>query len=215
MDGNLLRYRTDVKYCFIDLETFNLNLSFKYNRCWQVGVLRVDGEKIVDAKDIRVTWPDAPHLSIGKEAAVITKFNPIVHQELAVLPDVAFQRFWSMLEEADYIIMHNGLRFDLYLLKDYANMMGVPWKWMMPRIIDTNAVAKGIKMNIPYKPRDGSFLEYQYRMSNVIVKGVKTNLALLGKEYGIAHDYDNLHDAVVDLELNLKVWNRLKFQIEI
>ena len=215
MDGFLLRYRNDVKYAFVDLETFNLNLSFKYNRCWQVGVLSVIGEKIIDARDIRIKWPDAPHLSIGKEAAVITKFNPIEHAKYAIMPDEAFQRFWSILEEADYIIMHNGLRFDLYLLKDYANMMDVPWKWMMPKIIDTNSVAKGIKMNIPYKPKDGSFLEYQYRMANVIVKGVKTNLALLGKEYGIVHDYEHLHDATNDLSLNLKVWNKIKFQLEL
>lgn len=215
MDGHLLRYRQDVTYAFIDLETFNLNLSFTYNRPWQVGIILVKGEKVVDAKDIRINWPDAPHLSIGKEAAVITKFDPVLHRKLAVLPEQAFPRFWPMLESADYIVMHNGLKFDLYLLKDYARMMDKSWKWMMPKILDTKSIAQGIKMNIPYKPKDGSFLEYQYRMANIIAHGVKTRLALLGKEYGISHDYDRLHDAIVDLELNLKVWNKLKFQVEI
>jgi hypothetical protein len=120
-----------------------------------------------------------------------------------------------LLEQADYIIMHNGLKFDLYLLKDYAKMMGKPWKWMMPKILDTKSIAQGIKMGIPYKPKDGEFLEYQYRMANIIAHGIKTRLAILGKEYNIPHDYENLHDAIVDLELNLKVWNKLKFQIEI
>jgi DNA polymerase III epsilon subunit-like protein len=215
VDGHLLRYRQDVTYALIDLETFNLNLSFKYNRPWQVGILLVKGEKVIDGRDIRINWPDAPYLSIGKEAALITKFDPVLHKQLAILPDAAFPKFWPLLEQADYIIMHNGLKFDLYLLKDYANMMGKPWKWMMPKILDTKSIAQGVKMNIPYKPKDGSFLEYQYRMANIIVKGIKTNLTTLGKEYGITHDYDKLHDAIVDLELNLKVWNKLKYQVEI
>lgn len=215
MDGELLRYRKDITYAFIDLETFNLNLSFKWNRPWQVGVIVVKGEQVIDAKDIRVNWPDAPHLSIGKKAAEITKFDAAIHKKLAILPEPALEKFWPLLEQADKIIMHNGLKFDLYLLKDYAVMMGKEWKWMLPKVIDTRAVAQGVKMNIPYKPKDGSFLEYQYRMLNIYAKGVKTSLKVLGPEYGIEHDYAHLHDAIVDLELNLKVWNRLKYQIEI
>ena len=215
MDGHLLRYRQDVTYAFIDLETFNLNLSFKYNRPWQVGIILVKGEKVVDARDIRINWPDAPHLSIGKEAAMITKFDPVSHKKLAVNPEVAFPKFWPLLEQADHIIMHNGLKFDLYLIKDYAVMMGKPWKWIVPKVIDTKSLAQGLKMGILYKPKDGSFIEYQYRMANIIAHGIKTRLALLGKEYGIVHAYENLHDAIVDLELNLKVWNKIKYQVEI
>lgn len=52
-------------------------------------------------------------------------------------------------------------------------------------------------------------------MSSTVKKGVKTNLTALGKEYGIDHDYDNLHNALVDLDLNLKIWNKIKWQVEI
>lgn len=215
MDGNLLRYNQNVTYAFIDLETFNLALHFFHNRPWQVGIIKVQGEKIVDAKDVRLKWPDAPHLAIGKEAAVITKFDQREHDRLAILPEEGFKKFWHILEECDHIVMHNGLKFDLYLLKGYAEMMGVPWKWMMPKILDTKAIAQGIKMGIPYNVKDGAFLEYQYRMANIIVKGIKTSLKTLGPEYNIQHDYLNLHDAICDLELNLKIWNKLKYQIEI
>ena len=58
-------------------------------------------------------------------------------------------------------------------------------------------------------------MEYQYRMSCQIRKTIKTNLSASGKEFGIEHDYDSLHDAIVDLKLNLKVWNKLKWQVEI
>lgn len=215
MDGHLLRYNQQVTYALIDLETFNLCLNFCHNRPWQVGVLEVQGGKVVDGKDIRVSWPDCPHLSIGKEAAFITKFNQQEHDKLAILPDSAFNKFWPMLKRADYIIMHNGLKFDIYLLKGFAEFLGQPWKWILPKVIDTRAIAQGWKLNIPFKPKDETLLEYQYRMGNIQAKGVKTSLTALGKEFGIEHNYDKLHDAIVDLELNLKVWDKLKFQIEI
>ena len=46
-------------------------------------------------------------------------------------------------------------------------------------------------------------------------KGVRTSLAYLGKEYEIEHDDDDLHDAVVDLRLNIKVWNKIKWMIDL
>ena len=52
-------------------------------------------------------------------------------------------------------------------------------------------------------------------MYHTRVKGVRTNLSSLGKEYEINHDYDKLHDALVDLELNIKVWNKLKWQVDL
>lgn len=215
MEDDLLRFNKNCLYTFIDLETFNLCLNFCFNRPWQVGLIQAQNDKIVAEKDLRINWPDAPHLKIGKEAAIITGFNPEEHKKLAIAPEEAFNQFWPMLENCDYIIMHNGLRFDIYLIKAYAEMMGKNWKFILDKIIDTKSVAQGIKMGIPYRKADGSFLEYQYRMANIIVKGIKTNLKVLGQEYGIEHDYENLHNALVDLSLNLKVWNRLKFQLDL
>ena len=70
------------------------------------------------------------------------------------------------------------------------------------------SLARGLKSGELFKS-DKDFLEYQYKMINYIRKGMKTSLSALGKENDIDHDYDNLHDALVDLELNIKVWNFL------
>ena len=88
------------------------------------------------------------------------------------------------------------------------------WKGLMNKIIDTNAVARGIKYNSIYTPKD-DLLEYQYKIMNTRKKNVKSSLTFLGKENGIEHDYESLHDAINDLDLNLKVWNKLKWQIEV
>ena len=81
-------------------------------------------------------------------------------------------------------------------------------------MVDTNCIARGIKSGMDYAPED-DFLEYQYRMVNKRIKGVRTSLIALGKEYDLEHDYDKLHNALVDLELNLKLWNKLKWQIDL
>jgi hypothetical protein len=100
------------------------------------------------------------------------------------------------------------------LIKDYYEMYGREWKHLVSKVIDTNCLAKGVKYEIPYS-QDMSLIEYQYRVLNERRKGVKTNLTSLGKEYSIEHDYETLHDALNDLHLNIKVWNRLKFQIAV
>ena len=216
MDGNLLRYNKDITYTFLDCETFNLNLSFKFNRPWQIALIEAKGDKIVSKKDIHINWKkDAPKLKIGDEAARITHFNQAIHDQLALEPKDAFNAFWDDLHRTDYIIMHNGLRFDLYLLRGYAEYMGVPWKFIVNKIIDTKSIAQGIKMGIPYNPKQGNFIEYQYRMANSFVRGIKTSLITLAKEYGIVVDESKLHDALYDLEINKQVWDKMKYQIEL
>lgn len=216
MDGELLRYNKNKKYTFLDCETFNLNLSFDFNRPWQIATINVKGDKIVDKKDIRIDWSKvAPQLKIGADAARITHFDPDVQARLAMSPEEAFDMFWQDLHDTDHIIMHNGLRFDIYLLKGYAEYMGVPWKFIVSKVIDTKSIAQGIKLGIPYSPKQGNFLDYQYRMSNSFVRGIKTSLVTLAKEFGLDFDENKLHDALYDLEINKLVWDKLKYQIEL
>ena len=214
MEENWLRFNKDAKIALIDCETFNLALNFHINRPWQVAVLKVVGEQVIEEIDCLVKWDDCK-FKIGEGAAAVTKFNQAHFDANCIGPDEAFEKFWPALKWADHIIMHNGLRFDIHLLKGYAEYMGEDWSFILNKIIDTKSVAQGIKMGCPYKPNDDIWIEYQYRMANCFVKGIKTNLTALGKEYSIDHDYDKLHNAIVDLRLNLKVWNKLKYQIEI
>lgn len=216
MDENLLRYNKNVRYTMVDVETYNLNLSFKFNRPWSIAIMNVVGDKIVEEKDIRIDWSKvAPNLKIGEDAARITHFNPVEHKKVALQPEEAFGMFWEDLKNADYIVGQNILRFDIYLIKGYAEYMGVDWKWITEKIIDTKAIAQGIKMGVPYTPLQGDFIEYQYRWVNHFKKGIKTSLGVLAKEYGVEVDESKQHNANYDLVLTKAVWDKQKFQIEL
>lgn len=212
MDEHLLRFKKDKTFVFFDAETFNLCLNFCHNLPWQMAMLKVVGDKKIDEKNFYVKWNT--DLKISEEAARITRYSQKTIDKLGVAPEDCFPTIEDWLEKADYIVGHNVLGFDIYLIKELYKYMGKDASHLYDKFLDTNALAKGIKMSIPFKSGD-SIMEYQYRTNEKRQKGLKTNLQFLGKEFNIPHDYENLHDAIVDLELNLKVWNKLKYMIEI
>lgn len=212
MDDHLLRFNNKDELVFIDVETFNLCLNLANNLPWQISMLKVIGHEIVDSKDMYLKWNTS--LKISEEAAKITRYDQNKVDRLGINPQEAFNQMYEWLNSAFKIIGHNVLNFDIYLIKGLCEKYNKPWKHFVGKIIDTNCIARGVKYGEPPK-KDDSIIEYQYRLANERRKGIKTNLTSLGKEYGIEHEYDRLHDAIIDLKLNLKVWNKLKYQIDI
>ena len=92
--------------------------------------------------------------------------------------------------------------------------MGKCYKHIAPKMLDTNCLAKGVKFGLKFNPKE-SLLAYQYKLLHKRKKGVRTNLKALGKEYEIDFDEEKLHEALYDLELNINVWNKLKWMIEV
>lgn len=215
MFEELLRYNKNITYGFCDLETYNLGLNFVNNRPWQIGIIEVKGDVITATQDIIVNWlNDCPWLKIKPDVAAKNHYNEVAVRKIGFTPKEGFQKTWEVLKRVDKIIMHNGLKFDLYLLRAWAEENGEDWHFLTAKIIDTKSIAQGIKLGLPYNPKD-DWMEYQYRMANSHVKGVKTKLSILAKEYNIPVDEVRLHDAIYDLEVNKAVWDKLKFQIEI
>lgn len=212
MDEHLLRYNKNKTFTFIDCETFNLCLNFCHNLPWQIGMIKAKGDYRVEDKNFYIAWDT--DLKISQDAARITRYDhKKVTKEGLKIKEV-FPTIKDWLDNSDYIIGHNILGFDIYLIKELYKKMGCQYSHLLSKIIDTNCIARGIKMNIPYKKTD-NLLEYQYKIYHTKRKDVKSSLSLLGKENSIEHDYDKLHDALNDLDLNLKVWNKLKWQIDI
>lgn len=212
MDDHLLRFDKEKTLVFFDAETLNLCLNFCHNLPWQIGMIKVKGSQRIDDKNFFIKWQT--ELKISDEAARITRYDHKKVERLGSSPEEIFPTIEEWLNEADYIVGHNVIAFDLYLVKEYYKYMGKSAEHLFHKFIDTNAIARGIKMGLPFKSGD-DLQEYQYRAYHKRVKGIKSNLTFLGKEMSIDHDYENLHDALVDLELNLKVWNILKYQIDL
>jgi DNA polymerase III epsilon subunit-like protein len=212
MDEHLLRYNKDKKLVFIDCETFNLCLNFCHNLPWQIAMIKVQGDRKIDEKNFYLKWQT--ELKISQDAARITRYDHKKVQKDGYDPKEIFPTIKDWLDHADYIIGHNTLGFDIYMIKEYYKSMNCNWHHLINKFIDTNAIARGIKYNMPYNPKE-SLIEYQYKIYHTKRKNVRSSLSVLGKENGIEHDYEKLHDAINDLDLNLKVWNKLKWQIEV
>tara|TARA_Y100001938_G_scaffold151221_1_gene247810 strand:- start:21435 stop:22073 length:639 start_codon:yes stop_codon:yes gene_type:complete len=212
MDEHLLRFNKEKTLVFIDCETLNLCLNNCHNLPWQISMIKAKGDKKIDEKDYLIKWDTK--LKISEDAARITRYSQSKVNKLGLKPEEIFPTIKDWLDNADHIVGHNILGFDIYLIKDLYELYGEDWSHLMPKILDTNCIAKGVKLGLPYDP-ESDFLAYQYRMCHVKKRGLKTRLGALGVEFNIEHDYDKLHDALVDLELNLKIWNKLKWQLEL
>lgn len=213
MDEHLLRYNKTKNIVFIDCETLNLCLSYHHNLPWQIAMIKSQGDKKIDEKNFFLKWDTK--LKMSQEAAAITRYDHKKMEKEGKDPKDIFPTVKDWLDKADHIIGHNIIGFDIYIIKEYYKFMGCTWKHLMNKIIDTNLIAKGLKNEFPYNGKD-SLLEYQYKIYHLKrKKNIRTALGTLGKENGIEHDYEKLHDAINDLDLNLKVWNKLKWQIDI
>jgi DNA polymerase III epsilon subunit-like protein len=175
-------------------------------------MIKANGDRKTDQKNFYLKWKT--DLKISQDAARITRYDHNKVQKIGQDPKEIFPTFKDWLDHADYIIGHNIIGFDIYLIKEYYRYMNCNWNHLMPKVIDTNLIARGLKYGMTYSPKD-NLLEYQYKVYHTKKKNVKSSLSTLGKDYQIDHDYDKLHDAINDLELNLKVWNKLKWQVEI
>lgn len=213
MDERLLRFDTTSTFVFADFETYNLCLNFSHNLPWQLAMMKVRGDTVLESFDAYIKWKT--HLKISKEAAKVTKFDQAKFDARAVPPEEVYPVMKKWFEEADYILGHNFLGFDVYLMKEWFRSNGDDPEPLYKKILDTHCFAKAIKLNWPDKTPSQSFLEWQYPIYNHRARGLGTSLKATGEGYGIEHDYSRLHDALVDLGLNVKVWHKQKFMLNI
>ena len=213
---DLLRYKNNIKYVYFDMETWNLCLNFCFNRPFEIECLESIGKNTINSTNLLINWlNEKPDLFIENDVALINHYNKDKVLKEGLDPKAAFNIFWPKLQNAEFIIIHNGLNFDCHLLKEYALYMNADWKFLLPKIIDTNALAKGIKLGIKFDKDKESFLNYQFRIASIVQKGLKTNLKLLCKEYDInIEDESLLYSASYDTSINKLLWEKMIWQIE-
>ena len=200
MDSHLIRFQQK-KFLFLDFETFNLALHDSLNLPWQAAAIYQ-----------QVKWDS--DLKIGKDAKRITNYSETRFRQKCIPEEEAFDTLYRLTEDCDYIVGHNVLGFDIFLLRNWYKKHGKAHRHLPNKVLDTLAIARSVSLDYNYKSGECPILDFQMKMINTRKKGLKTSLGALGKSYEIEHDYAKLHDALVDLELNIKVWNKLKYQID-
>jgi DNA polymerase III alpha subunit (gram-positive type) len=208
----LLRYDKDKTYCLIDCETCNLGLNEQLNLPFQVSILKARGNDILQEFDFYIKWPEV--LKMSKRSAEMTGYDPQIIKEKGVEPEIVLNIIDKELKEADFILGHNILGFDIYIIQSLYRKLNKNFYNFLPKLLDTFPIAKAIKLEIPYNKGD-NFTAFQYRLYHFRAKGIKCSLSALGKEYHVPHDYEKLHNSLYDIQLNWKVWNQIKYLIEI
>jgi DNA polymerase III epsilon subunit-like protein len=209
---NLIRFDKKSRFLFIDFETENLCLNECFNKPWQAALISCRGGEIEEKKDLWLRWPD---LNFSKGAREIAhSFSEEKMEKTGLSPRFVAQTIKEEIEKSDYIVGHNVLGFDIYVLFSLFNLTETN-KPKMPLVFDTLALARGYLNNINYSGGMGDLLFYQYKMLNERIKGSKTKLSDLAEHFGIEYDKDKLHDGLYDLEINVKIWNALKYKIEV
>ena len=128
----LLRYNKDEEFVFIDCETFNLCLNFAHNLPWQISMIKVKGDEVVAFKDFYIKWDT--HLKIGEEAARITRYSQKKMDQKGVAPENVYPTIKDWLDNADHIVGHNILGFDIYLIKGLYEYMNDDYKPLVKKI---------------------------------------------------------------------------------
>lgn len=212
MDDHLLRFDKSKKYLFLDCETFNLCLNRINNLPWQIALIETVGENVIKKHNFHIKWD--VDFGISEDAKRITRFDQLKFDRLAVEAREIEPELTRALRDADYIVGHNLIGFDLYLLRNFYQNINKEWDFFSDKIIDTLALARAVKLNMTI-PEGTDLQLFNYKMINKRVKNLKTSLQVFAKDLNIQHDYENLHDALCDLELNMKVWNKVKWMINI
>jgi DNA polymerase III epsilon subunit-like protein len=212
--ADLLRFNDKQQYCFFDEETYSLNLLTD-NPPWQHSSILATKNEIIEEQDHFINWGGRFHMS--RDAARITGYSEEKVKLIGKDPLEVWNHFEPLLLNDDIILCgHNVLFFDLYIINQWARYLGKRPIYNIHRVLDTNAVARMMKLGI--KPDRAHFIQQQYAMGTLSRekrKGVKTSLGVLAKEFGIQVDDSKLHNSIYDLSINLQVLQKLLWAVEI
>lgn len=204
-----LRFDNTSIFCFFDLETEGLNLF--YSRAWQAAYKMVQGDKILNGRDMYIYWKD---LQVSPEAARITGYDAAKVKRLGLTPDEALDILEARFREADFIIGHNVIFYDYYIYRAWCRYLKRVPMDLTDKLLDTFLFAKAIKLGIPFRP-DVDRFSFFMKLYSEIVKRLGCSLGVLAKEYKCPVDESRLHDAGYDLEMNVCVWTKTKWSIPV
>ena len=210
MQDNLLRFKKNQKYLIFDTATESLNLV--NSRPWQISGAIAQGDKIIKHEDRFVFWED---LKMSDGAAKITRFDRALWQKKAEDPQKVLSDFDKYLYDKDYLIVGANLfGFDIYQHNNISRALGLKTDYSyINRIIDVQAIQKGIYLGLKSIPENRT--AWHYQMQNFRQKGMKTSVKHLCSLYDIDYDENKAHDAVYDNNLVFSIFRKQIYTIEV
>lgn len=192
-----------------DFETEGLNLGL--TRPWQLAYVETSQGKIIEEQDLYI---DIHDLNINPQAAAVTGFSWDVYNKRKRPADEVVKIIEEKMIYSDNILVaHNGLGFDVYVMANLFTYVGkkLVFKDFIYRVIDTLCIARGKfhGIEVPDDPRER--LEMMYKMLSRIDRSFKGKLSDIAKDYGIDFDPTKLHDAIYDVRLLDKVYQRISY----
>ncbi len=208
--SELLRFDRKRKYLVYDVETTGLNLGFSLP--FQISYAVFTMDRILEEHNFFIAWDD---LRMSEGAARITRFNPDEYQRQAIDGEAVLKSFDAYLYDPDiFPIGQNVLGYDSMIHAVWRRRLGVPIDYSyLDRSFDTVALSKAYKKGI--KPDIQDFIPWQYRMLGIVERGLKTSLSTMGKELEVPFNPDLLHDSREDIRLNIGIFRKLLFKLEI
>jgi len=208
--AELLRYDKNRKYLVADFETTGLNLG--YALPWQVSYAVFTMDKIIEEHDFLIFWPDLK-MSVG--AARVTGFNYEGYKQNAIDPEMVLKSLDAYLyDENIYPMGHNFCGYDCMIHGVWRRRLGLEEDYSyLERAYDTVALSKAYKKGI--KLDRENMQASQMKALGIVERGLKTNLAAMGKELHISFDENGLHNSLNDIRLNIEVFRQLVWKLEI
>lgn len=209
MIGSHLHRYYEGLYIVPDFETECLTL--RYNRPWMAAWLICQGKKVLATKTRYIKWDD---LNISADAARITRFNRLEYMRQARPAAEVLAEFDADLYNVDHKnAWHNPLGFDVYIHDYWRELCGKPQDWSyLSRLIDTNCISKAYLKGI--KPDTSNLLAFQYKMADLVEKGLKTNVGAMCKTLNLPFDEGKAHDGSYDVDRTNAIYQELLYKVE-
>lgn len=207
--ADLLRF-SDRKAVVWDLEASNLNLlegCLPFEISWSIS----DRHRVHRVHQHYLKWPN---YRISADAARITRFQQS-WVDNGDDPREVLQKFETDLLSPELDNAgQNLLGYDVYIHQLWRRALGLkPDYSYLARLYDTNLLSRAYKVG--WKPDRENLLAWQYKVMAAYQKGVKTNLGLMAREFGMEVDESKQHGAAYDLQLNRFVHYKVINLIEI
>ncbi len=192
-----------MKKLYLDLESTGLDPNVSH--LIQFGSIIDDNGKITEDEFVL-----KKNIVVSEKTTQLTSITQEQVNE-GIDPLIAFGRIASLIETSDVLVGHNIIKFDLPFIVVRSNIWDIainPHPGQV--IIDTAALFKAVKGH--YVPESNEALaQFQRRVLNYRVLGLKFNLDLAMKHFGIEiKEGEDRHTALADIRYTKLVYEQLR-----